>query len=625
MFPLNFSALSSFQFVSFLWIGILFCTGCSPDEKAMTTMKWHTLTLSFEGPETSESGPENPFTDYRLMVTFSHEGKSITIPGFYAADGNAGNTQSETGKIWQVRFTPDELGAWTYKASFRKGANIAVEEDPAAGEPVGFDGKSGKFTVIPSGKTGSDFRAHGRLNYVGKRYLKYGETGKYFIKVGADSPENFLAFRDFDATYSSWPKDDGKDDSGAGEAYAGQKVKDFTKTWEPHIRDWKEGDPTWGDGKGKGIIGALNYLASKGMNVVYMLTMNIEGDGRDVWPYRDHEDVTRFDCSKLDQWEIVFNHAQSLGIMLHFVTQETENEKLLDNGDTGFQRKLYYRELVARFGHHLAITWNLGEENGPASFSPNGQSNEQREAMAAWFQAHDPYQNCLVIHTHSHKSSRDSMISYLLGNTDFDGLSVQQGKPSEVHDVIKQWIDQSAEANHQWVVNMDELGPHFSGAFPDEVDPQHDTIRHEVLWGTLMAGGAGVEWYFGYIYAHSDLSCQDWRSRDLLWNQSKHALDFFTAHLPFVEMESADELTDAKEDYCFAKKGEVYAIYLPKGGTTDLDLSGYSGTFSVNWYNPRTGGELQKGSVASIKGGSEVGIGSAPSDDGKDWVALVKK
>jgi len=45
------------------------------------------------------------------------------------------------------------------------------------------------------------------------------------------------------------------------------------------------------------------------------------------------------------------------GIMAHFVLQETENECLLDMGHTGVQRRVYLRELVARFGHHLGITW----------------------------------------------------------------------------------------------------------------------------------------------------------------------------------------------------------------------------------------------------------------------------
>ena len=48
------------------------------------------------------------------------------------------------------------------------------------------------------------------------------------------------------------------------------------------------GDPTWGDGKGKAIIGAVNYLASKGMNAVSFLTFNIEGDDRNVFLYTDY-------------------------------------------------------------------------------------------------------------------------------------------------------------------------------------------------------------------------------------------------------------------------------------------------------------------------------------------------
>lgn len=101
-------------------------------------------------------------------------------------------------------------------------------------------------------------------------------------------------------------------------------------------------------------------------------------------------DHTRFDCSKLDQWEIVFEHMQRKGVLLHVVTQETENERLLDDGDTGPLRKLYYRELIARFAHHPALVWNLGEENGPAEFSPNGQTSEQQKAMSNYLKASDP-------------------------------------------------------------------------------------------------------------------------------------------------------------------------------------------------------------------------------------------
>ena len=48
------------------------------------------------------------------------------------------------------------------------------------------------------------------------------------------------------------------------------------------VRDWKAGDPTWSNGKGKGLIGALDYLAGKGVNAFSFLTYNAAGDGDNV-------------------------------------------------------------------------------------------------------------------------------------------------------------------------------------------------------------------------------------------------------------------------------------------------------------------------------------------------------
>ena len=43
-------------------------------------------------------------------------------------------------------------------------------------------------------------------------------------------------------------------------------------------------------------------------------------------------------------------------------TMETENDNKMDGNTFGRQRKLYYRELIARFSHHLALNWNITEE-----------------------------------------------------------------------------------------------------------------------------------------------------------------------------------------------------------------------------------------------------------------------
>jgi Domain of unknown function (DUF5060)/Putative collagen-binding domain of a collagenase len=580
--------------------------------------KWHAVMITFDGPETNENATPNPFTDFRLMVTFTHQDEKITVPGYYAADGNAAESSAGSGNKWRVKFAPNKEGYWTYVASFRSGKSIAVSDEPKAGDPVYFDGDHGSFFIKPTDKTGADLRGKGKLQYVGDRYLRFAETGEFFLKGGADSPENFLAYADFDGTHY-----EGKNDERMGEALPNASLHEYRN----HIADWQEGDPDWRGGKGKGIIGALNYLSSKGMNSVYFLTLNIGGDGEDVWPYTEYQERQRFDCSKLDQWDIIFSRMDRCGIMLHVVTQETENELLLDNGDTGDQRKLYYRELIARFGYHLAITWNMGEENGYADFTPKAQSHQQQQAMVQYIKTHDPYKNFVVIHTHSDPKYRYCILGDLLGFSYLDGPSIQIGNPLDAHHETLTWLGKSQKAGKPWVVNIDEIGPASRGVDPDDRKDKNnqDSVRSYVLWANLMAGGGGVEWYFGYRNHDNDLGCEDWRSRERMWDRTRIALDFFHRYLPFWKMESRDQLTPDSTDYCFAQDGELYTIYLPQVRSPAINLSGVEGTFDIRWYDPRNGGELKSGSVREIDGGHEESLGLPPSDIGADWVVLLRR
>ena len=613
-----------------LLIGFLIVQSCTPNlltqakpdnsttkENTPIHAQWHTVTLSFNGPNTSEMEADNPFLNYRLRVTFQHQDSKQIIQGFYAADGNAAETGASSGTIWQVRFTPDKIGNWSYEAQMHRGDNIALSDDPDEGTLVNLTTTTGEFEVVPSTKTDNDFRAKGRLG-VHQGYFQFQESEEYFLKAGANSPENFLAFEDFDATYRI------KAEARAGEAMAPSYIHQFA----PHLGDWKTGDPTWKNGKGKAIIGAVNYLASKGMNTIYFLTMNIMGDGKDVWPYVNPSDFTRFDVSRLEQWEIVFQHMQSKGILLHVVLQETENETLLDKGETGPLRQLYYRELIARFAHHNALVWNLGEENGPASWSPVGQNTAQRKAMATFLKKNDPYQHPVLLHTHSHDPLRSDILSDLLGFEYLDGLSLQQDKREHADSIMAVWRAQSTDSGHEWLITMDEIGMWYTGALTDTADVDHPTLRRYALWGTLLSGGAGVEWYFGAKHVSNDLTSEDWRLRDQLWEITNHAKVFFEKYLPYWDMTPAHDLVNLKEAYCFGKANEFYVLYLPTSDTYQIDLREATGIFSVQWYDPLSGGDLQEGSIRTLKGGAKQSIGTPPENNSRsaqDWVVLVRK
>ena len=74
-----------------------------------------------------------------------------------------------------------------------------------------------------------------------------------------------------------------------------------------------------------------------------------------------------------------------------------------------------------------------------------------------------------------------------------------------------------------------------------------------------------------------------------------------------------------------AKAGEVYLVYLPNGGSATLDLAGVTGQFNVSWFDPRSGGALKRGSVASVTGGRKVTLGAAPGTPEEDWLVVVRR
>ncbi len=603
--------------------------------------QWHAVTLTVDGPFVREQDEDpNPFTDYRMTVTFTHESGKPTyeVPGYFAADGDAANTSADSGNKWRAHLSPDLAGQWNYRVSFVRGKHAAIDPAVATTAVPECDGKAGTFQVLPTDKTGRDFRSRGRLQYVGQHYLQFAGSGEYFLKAGPDAPETLLAYADFDNTQSGRPR----------KAREGEAVPtDTLHHYEPHVADWSEGDPTWKGDKGKGLIGALNYLSSKGVNAFSFLPYNAGGDGDNVWPFVERAGKLHYDCSKLDQWNIVFSHATQSGLYLHFKLQENEVDdnrvghkrelrqvpESLDGGALGVERKLYCRELVARFAHHLALNWNLGEENT--------QSPEEQRAMAQYLRDVDPYDHHIVVHTFP--GDQDRVYGPLLGDQSvLTGASLQNSW-RQAHQRTLKWVRASAEAGKLWVVANDEQNPASHGVPPDpgyeghngvakEGDREYtlDDIRKNCLWGTLMAGGAGVEYYFGYQLPQNDLVCEDWRSRDRSWDYCRIALKFFQdQQVPFWEMSNQDALVGNQRNdnsrYCFAKPGSLYLVYLPDGGTASLGLEQADGIFSVKWYDPRHGGDLSEGSVTEVRGGSEVSLGQPPRDDAEDWLIVVRR
>jgi hypothetical protein len=263
---------------------------CSFALAAQSYPRWSKIELTFEGPAMKGLGSPNPFAVPFDVVFTGPAGKPVRVPGFYDGDGRGGLD----GGVWKVRFAADRNGKWRWETR--------------SAEPK-LSGRRGELTVIdpPAGASGL-FRK-GRLEYVGQRYLKFREGG-YWIKAGADDPENIL-----------------------GKAFG---------NWENKKRE-------------------LDYIAAKNINSIYVMTHTLDGDGKDVWPWvgataeEAKRNDGRFDVAKLERWRDFFEHAQNRGLVIHLVLED-------DSAWIAYDHARYYREIVARFGYLPALYFNFCEE-----------------------------------------------------------------------------------------------------------------------------------------------------------------------------------------------------------------------------------------------------------------------
>lgn len=553
--------------------------------------QYHKITITFNGLNLNEA-PET-YLNYRMSVTFTSPNKeSYIVPGYFAADGNASETSATSGNKWRVHFTPNQIGVWHYKVSFKTGENIAVNTHVNSGKETSIHGASGQITISKTDKTGSDFRAKGKLQYVNKDFAQF-DNGSYYFEVGTDSPETFLEYNDFDATVAR---------------------HDFSEV----AANYALGDPSWQNNKGKAIIGAVNYLANQGMNVHYFLTMNITGDGKNAYPFPNTTDYTTYDVSKLDQWQIVFDHMYNKGIVAEFVLSETENSNWFEDQEqterTNFSnsRKLYYREMVARFGY-LNVIYNIGEEANWDSGDDQFTASQVEEA-ASYIASLSPYNDLISIHNGPSKDfTLFPALAALPKTSALTTISLQANYKTFAHghDEIKKIKDLSTAKGKEWVVRYSEP---YSNHLPDV-----DLWTKNALWASVIAGSAGV-----HYYSHNgDIKEDDYSLYSAYYERMAYAKYFFETHnIPFWNLENDNTLIS--NGYLLTDHSHYYIVFLPEGGTSNITVKG-SNTYNVKWFNPRTGGDLQNGTHTSITSGEGISIGNAPNNTSASWVVLIEK
>jgi len=491
-----------------------------------TFQKWGKIEVTMPGPSSVGTGTPNPFSIF-VDVTFTGpNGKTYIVPGFYNGDDNG----NPNGNIWKVRFSADQAGTWSFVSNSPNNT---------------LDGYTGSFTVVAAGTTNPDFYRWGRLEYVGTktdkvRYLKFRD-GPHWLKAGSDDPENFLGkFSNYDTL---------------------AKRKN-----------------------------AADYLAGKGVNSLYIMTHNIDGDHQDVWPWlgvtqeeakQNGGSDARFDIVKLEEWKELFEYMQRSGIVPYLVLED-------DSAWSGYDHARYYRELIARFGYLPALIFNFCEEyNERYTLSEAISYMQQLKDI-------DPYDHPRGIHNVNDPSTTYVDSSVL----DFTSIQTNYVNPLLHNQLAINWLQASnTRGKRILMIGFDEPRP--------ELD-------RKGWWSGYMGGGV---WEV-HVDGPYDRPMSAWETA---WNEIGGARTFMES-IPFWEMEPNNTLIRSGTAFCLAKPGETYALYLPAGGTVSVDLA-EGNSYDYSWWNPandKNGSFLNGG---KINGGLR--IFTAPN--GNDWALKIVK
>lgn len=534
-------------------------------EATGTYKKWEEITLEFTASHadlSQTSSNPNPFLDYKLTVLISKGSKSYTIPGYFVGDGNGGG-----GKKWRAHFNAESEGTWNYTATLVTGGGVAV--NGSGGSSVGISPSSGSFSVAGESNLGGFYSYCGRLIYAQAHYLKCLKTNQYWVKGGSNSPENFINNIEYPDVYQN-------------------------------------------------ALAVLTYLADKKVNSIYFLPMNLGGDWKDTYPFVNQTDITHYDVSKMTIWNNFFKEAMKKEVSLEFVLNEQEQSNREYLGLTLTEaRKLFYRELIARFSHHLALRWIITEENRfPTS---------DLKAFAAFIRGLDPYDHPIAVHT-----NKDDLHFYhdLLGDPNFDATSIQFTTKRNSYDnaslFTEEWREKSANAGRPWVIDLDEAIAEENAQIGMTVDNQND-MRKRVLYSTLFSGG-NLSWYYGQEH-DKGMSLWKFQDREPMWNWTWYARKLLYEFPNRANFRPGDSLRSTGQVYY--DPGRTYLLYLrgtSSGDNGTINLSEVNGqALTLRWYNPRTGN--YEGGTQNVAGSASVTIGKSPladAGDREDWVVVIQ-
>jgi hypothetical protein len=529
--------------------------------------------------QVSAPHPPNPFTDASIRGTFElpATGKRWQVEGF---------CDSQDGSTYRIRFMPSTPGDYTYSVEFHQGwprrtstGTFHVSDGHRRG-PIRIDPRN-RWHFIWEG-TGEHYFFNGTT-----AYWLLGWRDEKIIQSTLDRLHR-LKINRMRVTIA-----------GRTSIYYGEPVM-AGPAWTPLLRPWLADNG----------VRYLHYLGRAGQRYGLGIARNLFdaiaelGMPEDI--YHPGFDYTRFDVSYWQKFERALRFARDRDLIFSLVLDM--NDSRVHPAAGSAEERQFIRYAIARFGAFSNITWDLGDD------LDHYRSDQWTHDTGALIKQWDPYQHLATSHpvNNIHQDRTSDWFDF----TSFQEWSrkqhafmlAQRKEQQRLGRIIPQTNEEYGYEDHYplWAE-----GPGSESA---------DVLRR-TAWEIVMAGGyqtAGETARRGTnVWPDTGGGWMNGRGDETMtmFQGYAHMADFFTS-FDWWKTEPHDELVN-NGNYCLAKPGEIYAVYLPHAGTVTIQLQ--PGDYKAVWWNTASG---QKTSLPPVHAATTSWT-SPPAPGSNDWALLL--
>jgi len=503
------------------------------------------ITAHIAGPHAG-----NPFSDATIRGTFQTAAgnQRWQIDGFCDA---------EDGSVYRVRFMPAAAGDYKYSVEYRQHWSKAAT---TGAFHVSNGGRRGLLRIDPQ------YRWHFVWEGTGQHYFFNGATA-YWL----------MGWRDESTIQSSIERLHRLKVNrmrvtiaGRTNVFYGEPVM-AGPSWTPFLTPWPAGT-------GMRLLNLTGRLGQKlriPIGRSTFETLALLGRSGDVdYPGFDY---SRFDVSYWQKFERALRFARDRDMIFSLVLDM--NDSRVHPPAASDDERRYIRYAIARFGAFSNIAWDLGDDLD--QYRDERWTHDTGTLIKQW----DPYRHLATSHPVD-QAHQDRTSDW------FDFTSFQEWSKEEHAYMLAQRKEQ-ARLGRIIPQTNEEYG--YEDHYPLwATRPESADALRRAAWGIAMAGGyqtAGETARRGTnIRPDTGGGWMNGRGDDTMtmFQGYGHILDFFTS-FEWWKTEPHDELVN-NGNYCLAKPGEIYAIYLPQAGSVTVQLE--PGRYQAAWWSATTGEKI---------------------------------